>query len=209
VPKTAEEKPPEGTPEKKKSEETRGADDINALRYFAKEKLDGFVPWKEVKHPDFPNQKVEVGGFKPLYRTLPQAKELDTLAEKHTTFLRDLADHLPKLALRDVVAEKLGGGVYRVKATALNTGYLPTMAEMGRVSQQAYPLQLEVASGDKPIFLQGSARTRLNALPGSGGKQEHIWLIRTTAEAPQFTIKLSAPAAGNAEAKAELRDRKP
>lgn len=212
VPKVAEEKPaekpPEGTPEKKKSEETRAADDLNALRYFAKEKLDGFVPWKEVKHPDFPDKKVEVGGFKPLYRTLPQAKELDGLATKHTAFLRELTDHLPKIALRDVIAEKLGGGVYRVKATAVNTGYLPTMAEMGRVDEEGYPLQLELV-GEKLVFLQSSQRTKLGILAGSGGKREHTWLVRTSEANPQFTVKLHAPAVGTAEAKAEIRDPKP
>ena len=65
-----------------KKPDSRGADIVNALRWFDREKIDGFVPWKEVKHPDFPDKKVEVGGVKPFMMLNPPAKELDVPCAK-------------------------------------------------------------------------------------------------------------------------------
>ncbi len=38
----------------KAAADKRGAEDLNALRWFAQEKIDGFVAWKRIDHPDFP-----------------------------------------------------------------------------------------------------------------------------------------------------------
>ncbi|MGL5096499.1 MAG: M14 family zinc carboxypeptidase, partial [Planctomycetia bacterium] len=65
--KKADEKKEEGKDKKEdKAEDKRGDDALNALRWFAKEKIDGYAPWKEVELKDFPGRKVEVGGFRPF-----------------------------------------------------------------------------------------------------------------------------------------------
>ena len=78
----------------------RGADDVNALAWFAQEGIDGFADWQAIDDPDFPGKKVEVGGFPPFLRTTPPAKELDGLADKHLKFLVKLGELMPRVAWR-------------------------------------------------------------------------------------------------------------
>jgi hypothetical protein len=190
-----EEKPPE----------SRGADQVNALKWFEREKIDGFVPWAAVEHPDFPGKKVEVGGFKPFLQTNPPAKELDALAEKHSQFLLELTSHLPQLQLADVKVEGLGGGVYRVACHVLNTGFLPTMADWG-LNGGAYPLQIELLLPEKTQFLKGTRRAEVNRLAGRGGKAEMTWLVRMPEGKPaEGKIAVYAPAVGRTEEKVELK----
>lgn len=193
--------------DKKPSGEKRGADQINLLRWLDANKIDGFVEWKEIKHPDFPDQKVEVGGFKPLVDLNPPAAELDKLAEKQLTFLQKLPDYLPKLELRDSKAESLGGGVYRVTVTAANTGYLPTMPEMGGVNGIPQPLQISIDVPKDAVFLQGHPRTEFNRLAGVTGKREQTWLIRFPGKAPEsIELRLWAPAVGEVKTKIEVKE---
>jgi hypothetical protein len=192
--------------EKKPSGEKRGSEQINLLNWLAANKIEGFVEWKEIKHPDFPNQKVEVGGFKPLVDLNAPIAELDKLAEKHLTFLNKLPDYFPQLELREFSKEELGGGVYRVKVTVANTGYLPTMPEMGGVNGIPHPLQIEITVPKDTLFLQGSARSEINRLSGLTGKSERTWLIRLPGEGKlpdgfDFKIRVWAPAVGEAVAK--------
>jgi hypothetical protein len=190
----------------KKPPETRGADQVNALKWFEREKIDGFIPWVAVEHPDFPGKKVEVGGFKPFVSTNPPAKELDALAEKHHQFVLEFTRHLPQLQLADVKVEALGGGVYRIACHVLNTGYLPTMSEMGKLNGAAYPLQIELILPEKTQFLKGTRRAEIDRLAGRGGKAEITWLVRTSEGKPaEGKIAVYAPAVGRAEAIIQLK----
>ena len=186
--------------------ETRGADQVNALKWFDREEIDGFVPWTPVEHPDFPGKKVEVGGFKPFVLANPPAKELDALAEKHHQFLLEFSKYLAQLQIADVKVESLGGGVYRIACHVLNTGYLPTMSEMGRLNRGAYPLQVELTLPEKTQFLKGTRRAELARLAGRGGKAEMNWLVRTPEGKPaEGKIAVYAPAVGRAESPVELK----
>ena len=191
--------------EAKKSTETRGATEVNALRWFEREQIDGFVPWKTIDHPDFPNKTVEVGGFKPFVLLNPPAKELDALAEKHSQFIVEFLKLLPKLELADVKVEPLGGGVHRISCEVLNSGYLPTMSEMGQINGTAYPLQIELQLPEKTTFLKGTPRAEVARLAGRGGKAELTWLIRAPDGKPATgKIVVYAPAVGRAESTVKL-----
>jgi hypothetical protein len=203
----AEKKKPTGEQSKdKKAPETRGADDVNALKWFDREKIDGFVPWVAIEHPDFPGKKVEVGGFKPFVLTNPPAKELDALADKHQQFLIEFTKQLPQLRLAEAKVEALGGGVYRIACHVLNSGYLPTMSEMGSLNGAAYPLQIELVVPEKTQFLKGTRRAELDRSAGRGGKAEVNWLVRTPDGKPaEGKIMVYAPAVGRAEATIQLK----
>lgn len=206
VPKVDPPKPAEGAEAKKPSGEKRGAEELNVLRWLEREKIDGFVNWTAVEHPDFPGKKVEVGGFKPFYRLNPPAKELDALAEKHVKYLTALPQWLPQLSITESKAENLGGGTVRISATVANTAYLPTMPEMGRVNGEAFPLLVELVLPKDTVFLQGDARGRLPRLEGSGGKAERTWLVRFSGEIPKsLELKVSAPSIGTASQMIEIK----
>jgi hypothetical protein len=171
---------PEG--EAAKSDEKRGAQEWNALRWFEQQQRQGFVPWQKIDHPDFPGQTVEVGGFKPFYRENPPAGLLDELAAKHIAFLVQLAQLRPRIALAQAKVESLGSGITRVSTAVKSLGYLPTVSEMGRVTKVPQRLQVELVVPEKTEFLKGSARIKLDRI-APGEKSEVSWLVRLPADA--------------------------
>lgn len=204
IPQVPPKTPAEG--EKKPSDEKRGAEDLNRLRWLAQQGIDGFVDWKPIEHPDFPGKVVEVGGFKPFYALNPPAKELDGLAGKHVDFLAGLPEFLPRLEIKETKIESLGGGLFRVTAKAANQGYLPTMAEMGRVNNAMHPLQISLELPKGTEFLKGSPRSRVGRLEGSGAASEIVWLVRPPDAAPVMgKFKVWAPAVGSHETQAEFK----
>lgn len=204
IPQVPAKAPAEG--EKKPSDEKRGADDLNRLRWLAQQGIDGFVDWKAVEHPDFPGKVVEVGGFKPFYALNPPAKELDGLAGKHVDFLTGLPEFLPRIEIKETKIESLGGGLFRVTTKATNQGYLPTMTEMGRVNNAMHPLQISLELPKGTEFLRGSPRSRLGRLEGSGASSETVWLVRLPEAAPVMSkFKVWAPAIGTHETQAEFK----
>jgi len=65
--------------------------DVNFLRWAAKEGIkNSFVDWKQVNHPDFPNQKVEVGGIAPYTMLNPPYKYVKKISEKNTDFILEI-----------------------------------------------------------------------------------------------------------------------
>lgn len=188
------------------SKEPRGADDLNVLRWLEREKINGFTPWTKIKHPDFPNQTVEVGGFHPLLLLNPPAKEFDALATKHGEFVQQLASLLPTLAIRDQRVESLGAGLYKIRLKVANSGYLATQPEMGELTRQAPPLTYEWKLPDDTIWLAGHPRGTIERLPGKSIGKEHEWLVRLPDGKPakaSFTVQ--APNVGRASVSVELK----
>jgi len=194
---------PEGD---QKPKDGRAADELNAMRWLQREKLDGFLPWKAIEHPDFPGKQVEVGGFRPGLFLNPPAKELDGLAEKHTQFLLGLPPLLPQVSISQTRVEVLGANVVRVTATCLNRGYLASMPEMGQVNGQAYPLQIALTAPLNTKFLRGSPRQRVPRLTGNGGTHEASWLLRLPGPPPaSLKLQLAAPAVGASSVDLEIK----
>ncbi|MBI4564504.1 MAG: hypothetical protein HY716_07425 [Planctomycetes bacterium] len=197
-PEKKEDAPPEakGKPPRK-SEDKRGDDLVQALQWFDQNKIDGFVPWTPIEHSDFPHKKVDVGGFKPFYLLNPPAKELDSLAAKHADFAARLAELLPRLAIHEAKVEKLNAGVFRVTATVANTGYLPTLSDMGAATRELQPLQIRIDLPQGVSIADGTARRRMDTLGGNGGKQEISWLLVAQSAGPhQATLTVWSPPVG-------------
>lgn len=187
------------------ADEKRGADQLNALRWFAGRQVAGFVDWTPIEHPDFPGQRVEVGGFKPYLRLNPPPEMLGELAEKHTSFLARLPEWWPRLEFTSAKAEALGGGLFRVSIELVNGGYLPTMPAMGRHSRQQQQLQLKLGLPDGVGVVTGTPRVILEPLAGHGGKREQQWLVRRQRnDAASVTITAYSPTVGSATATVEL-----
>ncbi len=173
--------------------ETRGADIANALRWFKREGIDGFIDWKEFDHPDFPGKKVEIGGLKPFLLLNPPPKELDGLAEKHRDFAKKLVELMPALKIGDVKVEALGEGVFRITVPVHNEGYLPTMSELARSGNLMNPVQLKIDLPAKATLVSGVARVKLGRIDGYA-KVEHVFLVKGAGDA---TVTAWAPAVGS------------
>lgn len=198
---------PQAKAEKPVESPPRGREELNALRWFAQQKIDGFVPWQAVAHPDFPGQKVEVGGFRPFVRSNPPGAELERLGAEHLKFLVRAAELLPELAFGRVQAEALGRGLWRVKIELVNRGYLPTMSKMGQVTRQVQPLQAQIELGPDLELATGSVRTELPVLAGKGGKAEHGWLVVAKSGKPRNTVvrvRAWSPPVGSVATRVEL-----
>jgi hypothetical protein len=204
-PKPEGDKKPQG--EAKPAEEDKRAErERQALAWFEQEKVEGFSAWTAIEHPDFAGQKVEVGGFRPFFQLNPPAPVLDELAEKHTTFLVEMASWFPKLEIASIQVKSLGGNVFEVKATVRNTGRWPTSSKMGEATRNAYPLQVEIGLPEGASLVTGSVRTTLSRLAASGGQADHTWLVLApNAESREIRISVSAPAVGQATQTRELK----
>jgi hypothetical protein len=202
----SESKEEQGESAKKAADEKRGADDVNALRWFAEHDIEGFAPWSEFNHPDYPDRRVEVGGFVPYMRLNPPAGEMEGLAETHSRFLVELAGLRPRLAVSVEQAEDLGGGIYRVTAEVRNDGYLPTESAMGSRAEKLQRLEMRIELPEEASLVHGVERVSLGRLVGHGGAEEHTWLIRVPEAAATKTIKIIAgsPTTGTAETTREL-----
>ena len=190
--------PDENDNEKPKKDDTRGQADINALRWLAANNIDGFVDWQEIDHPDFPGKKVEVGGFKPFVRDNPPASKLDDLGTKHFEFLKEVLSAMPRIAIHETDVKSLGAGLFRIKATVINEGFLPTSSEMGRRSRLVNKVQVALDLSEGAELLRGPIRVQLQPITGSGGQASHSWLVRLKDSKPTTTtIRTWAPAVGD------------
>jgi uncharacterized membrane protein YgcG len=158
------------------------------LKYAEDKKIDAFVTWTEVKHPDFPDKKVEVGGIKPFLMLNPPADTLGYLISKNYKFITAIAAMHPELEFINTKIENAGENIYRVSTRVRNKGIFATCAEVGNSNQwtRLMRISLETASGQ--TFLSGTKVQRIQRLEGDKSV-EFNWLI-----SGKGTIKVTAGA---------------
>ena len=176
------------------------------LKWFDENAPKAFVKWRAVEHPDFPNQRVEVGGYAPFALTNPPASMVEQITAKHANFLTTAAKKLPRIGIREVKTRHLGRSVYEVRIEVENTGFLPTSLAQGRTTREVFPTRLLVDLEDR-YFLSGARFTPLPAIRGSGGMVE----ARYTIQAPdrrKIGFEVVSTLAGRVGGAIELPDAK-
>lgn len=187
--------PPEAKEENKSGGgEKRGAEELSALAWFDSQSINGFVPWQQISHPDFPGELVEVGGFKPLMQLNPPIALLEPLVLPHIEFLKKLREQFPVLEIRDVKAVKHESGLMDVRCRIVNVSPLPSMPEIGSVTRQWYPAQVSLVGAENVKMIEGSPRISVGRLEENGGEKELRWIFfsEQTTESP-FKIRITAP----------------
>lgn len=147
------------------------------LKYAGENKLeDVFVPWTEVRHPDFPGKKVEVGGIKPFVMINPPAEKIAELADLNYKFIAAMAEAHPELEFTETRAEDMGENIYRLTIRIHNRGVFATCAEAGQnnIFTRLMRLSLEISKGQS--LLSGQSVQRIPRIVGDG-VQEFSWLI--------------------------------
>lgn len=196
----------ESSGSRKPSQDKRGAAQLQALKWFEQRGVDGFVDWQPIEHPDLVSKQVEVGGFKPFLRWNPPAETLDELADKQYEFLLKLGDMPARVKISELKTEPLGSHVWRVTASVVNAGTLPTVSEMGRITGELQRLQVELDLPDGVALVTGYSRRTIGPLAGNGGREEEKWLLRdTTDKAPALTVRVWSPTIEDVERTVELR----
>lgn len=176
--------------------------DRQVLRWMDAEKIDGFVKWTAVKHPDF--GEAEVGGFKPYAVTNPPAAKLAELGASHAKFALHLVSLFPRVQVAAFEAVGLGGGLFRLKAEVANTGFWPTSLAHGQTARAVKPTLVQLGV-DPGAVLSGSAKTSfLPTLAGSGSRAKYEWLIRgKTGETVELLVR--SEKGGSAAARVTLK----
>lgn len=194
----------EGAAEKQKGGENGADKDAPAtapmadtLAWLEGQGLGGvYVPWKRIDHPDYPGREVEVGGIAPFVTIDPPPAHLDSLAVPHARFVKALGALLPRIELVDVKTEPLGDGVTRVSATVVNSGYLPTLLEMGQTSRTPVDVKAELVLSGGQSVAAGRRVQLLGPIAGNGGSKELTWIV---AGRGNITLKVGGPMTGALE----------
>ncbi len=171
---------PKAKPDTAKKEKALTLDDpvANYLRWAAQQGITNtFTPWKTIQHPDFPNQKVEVGGLDPFVLINPPYNLVPGIVQKHTAFLVALAGYQPTLEFVNIKTEKLGAGITRVTADIINKGALATSSKLGDRNYWNKRIQVRVSTTVSQSVVGGRKVQSLNTLEGYS-TQTLSWLIK-------------------------------
>jgi len=147
------------------------------LKFAEKNKIDNvFVPWTEIKHPDFPGKKTEVGGIKPFAMINPPADTLGSLISNNFKFITAIALMHPELEFLDIKTENAGQDIFRVSLKLHNKGIFSTCAEIGRNNMWTRIMRISLEPGADQSFLSGQKVQRIDPLDGDQSA-EFSWLI--------------------------------
>jgi hypothetical protein len=150
--------------------------DKQVLKWLDGEKIDGFVKWAKVKHPEF--GEVEVGGFKPYAVTNPPAAKLAGLGAAHGKFAAYLLSLFPRVRAASLEASALGGGLYRIKAEVENAGFWPTALAQAVTARSVKPVMVQLGVDPGAIVSGGAKTSFVQTLAGSGGRAKYEWLVK-------------------------------
>jgi len=163
--------------------------EVSFLKYAEENKMtDLFVPWTEVKHPDFLDKKVEVGGIKPFVMINPPADKLGDLITKNYKFIVAIAGMHPELEFTDMKTENAGENVFRLTLKVINKGIFSTSTEIGQINMWTRLMQIRLETATGQNLLSGQKVQKIPRLEGDQSV-EFSWLIMG-----KGTIKLTAGA---------------
>lgn len=176
--------------------------EVNFLRWAAQEGLsDYFVEWTEIDHPDFPGQKVEVGGIAPFKMMNPPIAMVDDVAQKHNEFIAKLASMQSDVQLVNLKTESVGKGLTRVTVDLYNPGTLPTHSQMGTRSKWMRRIKVEVKLGNGQEIVSGTKIQMFSSLDGDESRQL-TWLVKGKGD---LQITAGAAHAGSDEVNVNLK----
>ncbi len=176
--------------------------EMQFLKWADKEQLKNVVvDWTPVKHPDFPNQKVEVGGLVPYALHNPPAAFLEPVVAKHTLFIESLLAAMPKIETSQPLVEKVQNGLYRVSVTVVNKGLLPTYASIGDKVRFTSRMKTELQLTKGQTMISGRKVALRDALQADES-ETHTWLV---AGSGKLTILTGCATTGTKELTVELK----
>lgn len=167
-------------------------DHVKHLAWAEAEGQDVFVEWTEIDHPDFPNQKVEVGGIKPFTMMTPPANILDSLAESHTDFIMEIASMKPTVELVNFKSESAGKNLTRITVDVYNGGSFPTASQLGQRNNWVRRVMTQIKLGNNMNLISGDVQDFDRSIPADGSVTK-TWLIRGSGK---VTITSGSPMTG-------------
>jgi len=165
----------------------------NYLRFAARQGItNSFSEWKAIQHPDFPGQKVELGGIDPFVLINPPFKLVPEISKKHTAFLVKLAALQPELDILDVKTEKVNSGLTRITATIANKGVMPATSALGEKNYWLKRISVKLVTGTNQSVISGKKIQLITNLEGLGS-QELTWLVKGSGS---LSLEAGSPTTG-------------
>jgi hypothetical protein len=147
------------------------------LKFAADNKLENvFTDWTEIKHPDFPGKKTEVGGLLPFAMINPPESMLGDLIDKHYKFIKEIAILHPALEFTDIQIENTGENIYRLSLKVHNNGIFATVSEAGDINFWTRIMRLNLELTPNQKLLSGQKVQRIGRLEGNKSAS-FSWLI--------------------------------
>ncbi len=191
----------EQTKKNKKDDDKRNQDERSWLTWLDTNAPEAFISWQPYEHPDFPGDRVEIGGYRPFAQTNPPQSIAPKVVESQGQFLSTLVEKLPRIGIDKIDVKALGESVFDITVTIKNTGFLPTVLSHGRRTGEVFPTRLTVDIDDD-CFLAGQRITTMSTIPGSGGTAT----VHCVIHAPEIrTLKLSVVSALGGQAKQTIK----
>jgi hypothetical protein len=186
---------PKTKPDSTKNEKAFTLDDAGAnfLRWAGQQAVpDVFTDWKIIDHPDFPGQKVEVGGIVPFGMNTPPYKMVPDILKKNTNFILKMADLQPQLDLANIKTEKLANGLTRITVDVMNKGTFASHSKLGERSYWVKKVNVKLNTAGNQSVVSGKKNQVLNSLDGYSS-QTLTWLVKGDGK---LTIEAGSPATG-------------
>ncbi len=176
-------------PDKKSS----GNSESDFLKWAeANDITDVFVPWTTINHPDFPNNKTEIGGIKPFVKYNPPYNMVPELIKEHSAFLNALTAAAPRITLVELKKEPLDKGITRLTLIIKNNGIMPTINQIGERSYFLKHITVQLIPSSGQTLLQGNPKTTKPVLNG-GETAEFSWLVQGSGK---ISVEAGCPTAG-------------
>ncbi len=176
--------------------------DAAYYKYLTAAKINGFVKWQAVKHPEFGD--VEVGGFTPTEISNPPAEKIAELGVSHAKFALYLSTLFAEIKVAETEVINEGGGLFRIKAEVSNEGYLPTALRQGVQARSVKPTMVQLEVKPEQIIGGNNKTNFFQALEGSGKRQKFEWLIKGKT-GDQIDLKVVSQKGGTDLAKITLK----
>lgn len=186
---------PKTRPDTTKKEKAFTVEDVTAnyLRWASQQGIaNTFTEWKTIQHPDFPGQKVEVGGVDPYVLNNPPYKMADDVVKKHTAFLVKLASHQAEIDIINLKTEKLANGLTRISLDVVNKGGLSTHSKLGERSYFIKKVKVAVQTSGKQEVVGGRKIHLLNSVEANGSSS-FSWVVKGTGK---LVVEAGCPTAG-------------
>jgi len=173
-----------------------------------------FVEWRPFDHPTY--GEIEIGGWKPFTVRMSPGFMLPETVHRNAMFVIWTATQLPHIAVEVIEVKDLGGGLWRVRARAANTGAVPTLSSRA-LQKEIYRRDLfsiagkglEVLSGGVLIDPHFDKVDPVNHIPEripthvpAFGKREVQWIVNGNGS---VTVTYKGFKCGEAEAVAQLK----
>jgi len=160
-----------------------------------------FLDWTPFEHPEL--GPVEIGGFAPFARLVPPQDSWQPIADAHFDWFVGIGVLAPRVELASCTKERVGPGVWEVKAAVTNTGYLPLLSRSMRRTRTTRPARVRLLLPEAATLLSGERQALIEDLAGTGGRSELTWLVLGPAEM-EIAVSVDSDHAGESLETAEV-----